>query len=93
MGRHCRAARIWRPGDAILARHDRTEIPLSKVKVRIAEILKEEGFIRDFRVDEREVEWSVARSGAITPVAMNQMTSVTMNGTIWPLQLTMQDAA
>ena len=43
---------LSRVRNAILARHDRTEIPLSKVKVRIAEILKEEGFIRDFRVDE-----------------------------------------
>ena len=36
--------------NAILARHARTEMPLSKVKVRIAEILKEEGFIDGFSV-------------------------------------------
>jgi small subunit ribosomal protein S8 len=37
--------------NATLARHDRTEIPLSKLKVRIADILKEEGYISDYRVD------------------------------------------
>ena len=38
--------------NAVLARHDRTEIPLSKLKVNIAEILKLEGYISDYRVDE-----------------------------------------
>ncbi len=38
--------------NAALARLDRTEIPLSKIKVNIAEILKQEGFISDFRVEE-----------------------------------------
>ena len=37
--------------NAALARHERTEIPLSKLKERIAGILKDEGFITDFRVD------------------------------------------
>jgi len=36
--------------NAILARHPRAEMPLSKVKVRIAEILKDEGFIDGFSV-------------------------------------------
>jgi small subunit ribosomal protein S8 len=36
--------------NAILARHPRAEMPLSKVKVRIAEILKDEGFIDSFAV-------------------------------------------
>lgn len=38
--------------NAGLARLDRTEMPYSKLKVRIAHILKEEGFIEDVRVDE-----------------------------------------
>lgn len=37
--------------NAALARHERTEIPLSKIKEDIAGILKEEGYINDFRVD------------------------------------------
>ncbi len=38
--------------NAILARQDRTEAPLSKLKVNIAEILKDEGYISDYKVDE-----------------------------------------
>jgi small subunit ribosomal protein S8 len=36
--------------NAILARHPRAEMPLSKVKVHIAQILKDEGFIEGFSV-------------------------------------------
>jgi small subunit ribosomal protein S8 len=38
--------------NAVMARHDRTEIPFSTIKVRIAEILKAEGYVSDCRVDE-----------------------------------------
>lgn len=38
--------------NAALARHERTMIPLSKLKVHIAEILRDEGFIHSFAVDE-----------------------------------------
>jgi small subunit ribosomal protein S8 len=34
--------------NAILARHARVEMPLSKVKVHIAQILKEEGYIEGY---------------------------------------------
>src|SRR5688500_3761277 len=37
--------------NASLARLDRTEVPLSKLKERLAGILKAEGYIADFRVD------------------------------------------
>jgi len=40
--------------NASLARLDRTDMPLSKLKTRVAEILKLEGFISDYRVDESE---------------------------------------
>ena len=36
--------------NAIMANHARAEMPLSKLKVRIAEILKDEGFIDDYSV-------------------------------------------
>ena len=36
--------------NAILARHPRVEMPLSKLKVRIAQILKDEGFVDSFTV-------------------------------------------
>jgi small subunit ribosomal protein S8 len=37
-----------------MARHEAVEIPFSRLKVRIAEILKQEGFISDFTVQN---EW------------------------------------
>lgn len=42
---------LTRIRNAGVARLDRTEMPYSKVKQRIAEILKEEGFVEDVRVD------------------------------------------
>jgi small subunit ribosomal protein S8 len=38
--------------NALLARHENVEIPHSKLKVRIAEILKQEGYINDFAVQQ-----------------------------------------
>ena len=38
--------------NASLARHDRTEMPASKLKAAVAEILKSEGFIADVRAAE-----------------------------------------
>ena len=38
--------------NALLARHEAVEIPFSRLKTRIAEILKQEGFIHDFAVKE-----------------------------------------
>jgi small subunit ribosomal protein S8 len=35
-----------------MAEHEKTDIPASKLKVRIAELLKEEGFIKNFRLIE-----------------------------------------
>ena len=36
--------------NGLMAQHNAVEIPNSRIKTRIAEILKEEGFIRNFRV-------------------------------------------
>jgi small subunit ribosomal protein S8 len=41
---------LTRIRNGIMARHTRVLIPSSKVKVAIAQILKEEGYIRDFDV-------------------------------------------
>lgn len=38
--------------NAGLAQHESTRVPLSKMKARVLEILKQEGFIEDFSVDE-----------------------------------------
>jgi small subunit ribosomal protein S8 len=46
--------------NAIMARNEFTEIPLSKLKLRIAEILKAEGYIADFSVkDEHPASFTV----------------------------------
>ena len=38
--------------NAHLAKHDRLDVPVSKLKVEICKILKEEGFIKNFRLIE-----------------------------------------
>lgn len=38
--------------NAIVARHDRTKMPQSRLKMRVAEILKQEGYIADVREEE-----------------------------------------
>ncbi len=43
---------LTRIRNAALARHERTEIPLSKLKVRIAEILRDEGSVQGSPADE-----------------------------------------
>ena len=40
--------------NAAMAQHASTRIPLSKVKMKILEILKNEGYIDDFSVDEAD---------------------------------------
>jgi small subunit ribosomal protein S8 len=45
--------------NAILARHESALIPLSKLKLRIAEILKSEGYISDYAVEARKAELTV----------------------------------
>ena len=45
---------LTRIRNANKALHDTTEMPTSKLKVEIARILKEEGYIRDFHVEEGE---------------------------------------
>lgn len=45
--------------NAILARHENARIPLSKLKLRIAEILKEEGYISDYAVEAEKDELTV----------------------------------
>ena len=45
---------LTRIRNAALARHDRTEIPASKMKEAVARILKEEGYISDVTTDEGE---------------------------------------
>ena len=41
---------LTRIRNAIMARHDTVEIPASRLKIGIAKIIKEEGFINDFEL-------------------------------------------
>lgn len=45
---------LTRIRNAVSARHDTVDIPASKVKLEIARVLKEEGFIRDYAVNADE---------------------------------------
>ncbi|HEU5163204.1 MAG TPA: 30S ribosomal protein S8 [Thermoanaerobaculia bacterium] len=47
---------LTRIRNGIQARHERVEIPASKLKVEIARILKDEGFISNYKVVEAEVQ-------------------------------------
>jgi small subunit ribosomal protein S8 len=47
---------LTRIRNASLARHDRTEVPASRLKEAVAKILKSEGFIADVRPTEGEGE-------------------------------------
>jgi len=40
--------------NAHLAKHDRLDVPVSKLKLEICRLLKEEGFIKNFRVVEAD---------------------------------------
>lgn len=38
--------------NASMSRHERTEIPMSKLKVQLAQILRDEGYVAGYSVDE-----------------------------------------
>jgi small subunit ribosomal protein S8 len=50
---------LTRIRNANKALHDTVELPTSKLKEEIARILKEEGYVRDYHVDERELPYKV----------------------------------
>jgi len=52
---------LTRIRNASSARHEKVLVPASRLKARIAEVLKEEGFIRDFVLHKDE-----SKQGAIT---------------------------
>jgi small subunit ribosomal protein S8 len=53
---------LTRIRNASLARHEKALIPASKLKVRLAEVLKDEGYIKDFLVHKDDL----GKQGAIT---------------------------
>lgn len=69
---------LTRIRNAILARHASTEVPHSKLKVHIAEILKAEGYISDFAVKDGlpaliTIELKYGRNRASAIVGMKRL--------------------
>ena len=60
---------LTRIRNANKALHDRVEMPNSKLKEEIARILKEEGYVRDYHVEERELPYEVLVSSSSTAAA------------------------
>src|SRR6202045_665913 len=50
---------LTRVRNAVLARHPKVDIPASKLKAEIARILKEEGYIANFKVAEEGVKKTI----------------------------------
>ena len=46
---------LTRIRNALMARHDFTDMPASKIKISLAETLKKEGFVRGYEVRQDEV--------------------------------------
>jgi small subunit ribosomal protein S8 len=67
---------LTRIRNAHLAKHDRLDVPSSRLKVEICRILKEEGLIRNFRlVDGRAAEPRPAAPTAARPTNGRALTS------------------
>jgi small subunit ribosomal protein S8 len=52
---------LTRIRNGIQSRHERVELPASKLKVEIARILKSEGFIRNYSITDKEKTQAVLR--------------------------------
>jgi small subunit ribosomal protein S8 len=50
---------LARVRNAISAKHDKVDIPASRVKVEITRILKEEGFIQNYKIQEDKVQGTI----------------------------------
>ena len=45
--------------NAISAKHDKVDIPASRVKIEITRILKEEGFVQNYKIQEDRVQGTI----------------------------------
>ncbi len=50
---------LTRIRNALMARHDFTDMPASKIKISLAETLKKEGFVRGYEVRQDEVRRTI----------------------------------
>jgi small subunit ribosomal protein S8 len=51
---------LTRIRNASSARHEKCLVPASRLKIRIAEVLREEGFIKDFMVHQDSVQGAIS---------------------------------
>jgi small subunit ribosomal protein S8 len=58
---------LTRIRNALVARHDFTDVPASRLKVALAEVLKKEGYIGGFEVKEEGSRKTIRISLAYTP--------------------------
>ena len=58
---------LTRIRNALTARHDHTDVPASKLKLALAEVLKKEGYIRDFEPQDEGTKRSIRIHLAYTP--------------------------
>jgi small subunit ribosomal protein S8 len=65
---------LTRIRNSLLARHDFTDIPTSKLKVAVAEVLKKEGYIQDFEMkadgNHQQIRVHLAYANGKEPVIM-----------------------
>ena len=59
---------LTRIRNASSARHEKCLVPASRLKIRIAEVLREEGFIKDFMVHQDSVQGAIS-SASLLPVS------------------------
>ncbi|HSE41021.1 MAG TPA: 30S ribosomal protein S8 [Acidobacteriota bacterium] len=52
---------LSRVRNALSAKHDKVDIPASKIKLEITRILKEEGYIQNFKIQEEEKKQGTIR--------------------------------
>src|SRR3972149_9529506 len=57
---------LTRIRNALVARHDYTDVPASKLKLALAEVLKREGYIRDFEAKTQGIRRSIRINLAYT---------------------------
>ncbi|MBI2913325.1 MAG: 30S ribosomal protein S8 [Chloroflexi bacterium] len=50
---------LTRIRNALVARHDFTDIPASKLKIALAEVLKKEGYIRDYELKSQAIKRTI----------------------------------
>jgi len=50
---------LTRIRNALVARHDFTDVPASKLKIALVEVLKKEGYIRDYEVKSQGIKRTI----------------------------------